>query len=222
MPEKVRVFIGSGPRFEEPAQILINSIYENTNYPDRVDVSVMEAWTSEDWSDWEGQPAEENFGLVKGNWVTPFSLFRYAIPSLCMYDGYAIYLDCDMIVLGDITDLYAHRKPGKWCTAPNRDGDCVTVMDCSALMFGFEGLKRGRYGDKRRLRAEVQPITDRSLPPEWNSCDSYIPGKSKLVHYTGINTQPWQPYPEVIDYREHPDREAVRLYWTWHGRLSRD
>lgn len=215
MPEKVRVFIGTGPRFEEPTEILKYSILSITD-PTEVEIHEMKAWDRDDpsglWSNWPGQPTEENFGRVRGNWVTPFSLFRYAIPAMCGFEGYAIYLDCDMIVLDDIRKLYEHRKPGKWCIAPNRDGDCVTVMDCSAVQMPFLSVKGGYLGNKHGLRKHVQPYISRTIPEEWNHCDQYKVEVSKLVHYTSMKTQPWHPYPEALNYEPHPDAEAVALY----------
>lgn len=219
MQSAIRVFIGSGPRFEEPTEALIASIYAHTN-PREVDITVMRAWDEtqldQKWSNWIGQPTEANFGRVRGNWVTPFSLFRYAIPSMCNNQGFAIYLDCDMISMADIRELWEHRKTGKWCIAPNRDGDCVIVMDCAATpAIPFLSLKNGHLGDKRKLRTLVTPFLSRTIPEEWNHTDRYKPGSTKLVHYTSMKTQPWRPYPEVINYEPHPDPGAVKLYEEW-------
>lgn len=213
---KVRVFIGSGPRFERSTNALIASILAHTD-PDAVDIRLMEAGAEPEWSNWKGQPTEQNFGRVPGNWVTPFSLFRYAIPACCGFTGYAIYLDTDMIVLDDIRLLWEMRRPGEWRTAPNRDGDCVTVMDCAAIEphMHFDRLQSGAYGNKHQLRRRVEPVVHRTLPPEWNDTDRYRPGTSRLVHYTSMITQPWHPYPEVLDYEPHPDPGAVALWHTW-------
>ena len=37
---------------------------------------------------------------------TGFSLLRWDIPRRCNYEGFAIYLDSDQIVLADIYDLW--------------------------------------------------------------------------------------------------------------------
>jgi hypothetical protein len=206
----MKVYIGTGPRYEQITRILHRSILRWASRP--VEVRYMEAWAEPAFSDWHGQPTEENFGRLRGGWVTPFSLFRYAIPYLQGYEGFAVYLDADMIVTGDIWELASYAMAGRWVAAKNRDGDCVQVIDCSALELDLDALKGGVLGDKRRLRHKVEPITRRLIPEVWNDTDRYRPGVSKLVHYTSMKTQPWQPYPEVIDYEPHPDPNALGLY----------
>ena len=214
----MRIFIGCGPRFEQPTEALIASIYENCSQPDRLDIRLMEAWADPLWSDWYGQPTEENFGRVKGNWVTPFSLFRYAIPEICHYDGFAIYLDADMIVMGDICELWSYQQPGKWVTARGPSGDCVTVMDCSAFRPEIATLRKN--GNKWALRNAVSEYVVRQIPDTWNHCDRYEPGVSNLIHFTSMVTQPFRPYPEVLDYQSHPDRMAYDLYSHWVARAN--
>lgn len=41
---------------------------------------------------------------------TDFSISRFLVPYLCDYEGYAIFMDCDMVCLGDITEIWAHRN----------------------------------------------------------------------------------------------------------------
>ena len=39
----------------------------------------------------------------------------------------------------------------------------------------------------------------------WNSRDAeYEEGRSKLLHFTAMHTQPWQPFPEDYAYRHNP------------------
>src|SRR5690349_14189084 len=40
---------------------------------------------------------------------TQFSFSRFLTPWLCGYDGWAIFMDCDMLVLDDIARLWALR-----------------------------------------------------------------------------------------------------------------
>ena len=35
-----------------------------------------------------------------------FSYSRFLVPHLCGYEGYALYLDCDMLLLGDVNELF--------------------------------------------------------------------------------------------------------------------
>ena len=40
---------------------------------------------------------------------TDFSNSRWAIPSIMNYDGWAIFMDCDMVCLADINELWKQR-----------------------------------------------------------------------------------------------------------------
>jgi hypothetical protein len=157
----------------------------------------------------------------KGFWVTPFSLFRYAIPYV-QEDGFAIYLDADMIMLGDVKELYKYREPGKWVTAANRDGDCVSIIDVKhfrdlSTYPPFDQLKGG-VADKHQLRKLVTPHMLPKIPETWNRHDDFVEGQTMLTHYTAINMQPWHPWPGVVDYKPHTSQAAVDLFNEWHER----
>lgn len=215
--EDIRIFIGTGPRFMEPLRALTYSITENCSQPERLHITPMMAHGSERWTNWAGQPLDEEVGRPappgQRRWVTPFSLFRYAIPDLCDFEGFAIYLDVDMVVLGDIVELWEHRQPGYWNCAPGPDGDCVAVIDCfDPDRWTLDKLKAGAYGNKHGLRRRIEQRTIRGLPPEWNHADRYVPSVTKLIHFTSMRTQPFRPYPEALSYEEHPDPGAVQIY----------
>lgn len=207
------------PRYEAVTNALICSIHENCSEPDRLDIRLMQAWDSPEWSDWQGQPTLETYGKVKGGWVTMFTLFRYAIPRMCNFEGHAIFLDCDMLMLGDACELWDYRKEDKWVSAVGDgggSGDCVTVMDCSAYKFELEDLKSGKLGNKRQIRMRIQnKLIAGGIPAVWNMTDRYDPNTTKLIHYTSMKTQPWHPLPEAINYEEHADPKAVALYHYW-------
>ncbi len=42
---------------------------------------------------------------------TQFSFSRFLVPWLCNYEGHAIFMDCDMLVLDDIQNLWNLRSP---------------------------------------------------------------------------------------------------------------
>ena len=220
---EIDVYIGTGPGMEPCNDALICSIMENTRSPDKVHIHLMEAWGSEkEWRWWHGQPNHFDPDLTgKGFWVTPFSLFRYAIPYV-KESGYAVYLDADMIMLGDIQQLYSYREEGKWVCASNRDGDCVSVIHVDAMKADkhyppFDQLKGG-VADKQQMRRLVAKYLVPKIPETWNRHDDFVPGQTMLTHYTAINMQPWKPWPDVVDYIEHSSKPAVDLFNEWHER----
>ena len=40
---------------------------------------------------------------------TEFSFSRFLVPHLCNYEGWAIFMDCDMMVVDDIKNLWNLR-----------------------------------------------------------------------------------------------------------------
>jgi hypothetical protein len=222
MKDKINIYIGTGPGMEEACDALVCSIYENTAEPEhRIQIHLMEAWAKDqpEWRWWHAQPDPRDPDMLgKGYWVTPFSMFRYAIPFV-QTEGFAIYLDCDQIVLGDIARLYDYREEGKWAVAANQDGDCVMVMDCAATQNDgnyppFDQLKGG-VADKRDMRKLVAKYMLPKIPEGWNRHSrDYEPGNAQLVHYTEINMQPWQPFPHV-EYEPHSNPHAVALWKEW-------
>lgn len=214
MGSQALVFIGTGPGMERMADVLERSILAHTD-PSRVEVRHMEAWASPLWSNWHSQPDPRQGQGGRGYWVTPFSLFRYAIPEVCGFEGFVVYLDADMIVTGDILELYEYRERGWWVTAVN--GDCVSVIDCAAMKGdpSWPTIGRLKRLHKDQARKIASGYFSPSIPAEWNSQDRYVEGETKLLHFTGIATQPWRPWPDLINYEPHPDEAALALWREW-------
>jgi hypothetical protein len=75
------------------------------------------------------------------------------------------------------------------------------LMNCSNLRWNIEeivnGFDEGKY-DYARLMYEFCIVpADKilpTLPYEWNSLEFYEQGKTCLIHYTDMPTQPWVSY----------------------------
>lgn len=146
---------------------------------------------------------------------TGFSFYRFLIPKLCGYEGRALYLDCDMQVLADMSGLweipfgeqtvlctYQPEPPEQWRGDANfKPGRHLAVMmlDCSRLHWDIDqivrGLDEGHY-DYKGLMSDLCIVPDEQIaeriPVEWNSLERYEPEKTKLIHYTVVPTQPWK------------------------------
>jgi hypothetical protein len=136
--------------------------------------------------------------------LTNFSFHRFAIPRLAGFQGRALYVDADMIVFrdlrelwqipfGDATVLYAPSSNPK-----RRKQFSVMLMDCGRLRWDVDeiirGMDEGRYDYQQLLGDLCIEPDDRvrdGIPPEWNSLDLFFPGKTGLLHYTHMETQPW-------------------------------
>ena len=139
---------------------------------------------------------------------TGFSFCRFLIPSLCHYSGRAIYLDADMLVFDDICkvwDLPMGEADVVCAEQPSEKGRIrqysVMLMNCSKLRWTIEeivsGLDDGKY-DYAQLMYDFCIVPPEkiaaTLPHEWNSLEFYDAGKTCLVHYTDMQTQPWVSY----------------------------
>lgn len=200
----IEVFIGSEPNQKRAEKVLVHSIRANAKRPGDINIHIMRNGDP-DFDDWE------NHG------PTGFTLFRFAVPHLMHFDGLAIYLDCDMLCLGDIEELATYYSPGLWCQHPDPQGDCVSVIDCTALRTipnwpSIEELKAGKLR-KWDVRKKLEPIIKRNIPGTWNSMDRFSE-EARLIHYTSIDTQPWRPDPNH-QYRPHPDETAEKLWFHW-------
>ena len=93
----IRVFIGYDPREAVAFGVLSHSIHARASQP----VSIAPLMLSE----LGGVYRRERDPLQS----TDFSFSRFLTPYLCGYQGWAIFMDCDMLVLDDIAKLWSLR-----------------------------------------------------------------------------------------------------------------
>lgn len=142
---------------------------------------------------------------------TGFSFTRFAIPELAGYQGRALYLDADMLVLRDLRELYdlpfngakvlIQDEPPQFAThwgGGKRIKQCsVMLLDCAALGWLATDIIAGLDGQYtyEQLIYDLCILKEQevgfSVPFEWNSLETYEPGRTGLIHYTDMSTQPW-------------------------------
>jgi hypothetical protein len=135
---------------------------------------------------------------------TEFSFKRFAIPELMGYAGRAVYVDADMQVLGDFREVWETDFAGATVlhcasSTPGRPRQfSVLLLDCSRLRWDIrkivDGLDQGRYDYERLMRDLcIEPAGNvrEGLSSDWNSLEEYTAGKTGLIHYTDMHTQPW-------------------------------
>ncbi len=134
---------------------------------------------------------------------TPFSFQRFIIPELNGHKGRAIYLDSDMQVFTDIQNLWNQdMHDADICSTWEADGSqrrpqfSVMLMDCDKLnwdvkeivkMLDSGALNYETLMFEMKVAEKISP----SIEAEWNSLEKYEEGKTKLLHYTDMDTQPW-------------------------------
>ncbi len=121
---------------------------------------------------------------IKRRGLTQFTFARYCVPYLCGYEGTAVFLDADMLCLGDIFDLERF--------APT---DCAVAVVKNKLKFEWPSLMFFNNSLCMSLTPDFiesgephalnwGPVGE--LPPEWNFCVGYdqVKPNLKIAHYT--------------------------------------
>jgi hypothetical protein len=93
----IRFFIGYDTREAIAFSVLSHSIHARASQP----VSITPVMLSE-----LGQVFRRDRNALQS---TEFSFSRFLTPYLCNYEGWAIFADCDMLMLDDVAKLWALR-----------------------------------------------------------------------------------------------------------------
>lgn len=206
MDEPIRIFVGSDIYNIKAETALKWSILKHASCP--IDFCIMSRFNND--STWRGWSHTDK-------WATCFSCFRWAIPAACGFQGRAIYLDSDMIVLSDIKNLFDQDCSKGVATTPKRESS-VMVMDCAKFAgmpeFQLDTLKNNaaKTNDYYKLLRSRDMVG--YIDQQWNCLDGdgYSKEKTNLVHYTELPTQPWHPAPHRFTYVPHPHKEVTNLW----------
>ncbi len=146
-------------------------------------------------------------GFDRRTWKTGFTNYRYAIPTWAGGKGRAIYNDVDQIYLADPAELFDIDMKGAGMLGITKRETSVMLIDCEKMIehWKLEHAQRGHKHNHFRTAALDNDLWGQ-MPPEWNARDDeYRADQSKCFHFTTLQTQPWQPMPEQLRYRPHPD-----------------
>jgi hypothetical protein len=186
----IRIFVGTPANNEdlESQSVLEWSIRKRASEP--VDITWMKA---------SNDPRSTWHGWLMRNWATPFSAFRWSIPEHCGFEGRAIYLDIDMIVLADIAELWHHpMSDNQVCIAKNPSTFCCTLWDCARAQKYLPRVAqlKSEYGLYARVKRNFPVGTvGQFANGNWNCLDgeqyaNLHDPDLKILHCTSIPTQP--------------------------------
>jgi mitochondrial fission protein ELM1 len=150
---------------------------------------------------------KELTGFDRRRWLTGFTNYRFAIPELAGGSGRAIYNDVDQIYLTDPGELFDLPLEGHGFLSIAENDSSVMLMNC-AKMGSIWTIERAQHERKSTLLNDALDINGLwgKLDPTWNARDEeYVEGKSKVLHYTALHTQPWHPFPQEFVYQESPE-----------------
>jgi hypothetical protein len=192
----IRVFIGYDDREAVAFSVLSHSIHTRASRP----VAVAPVMLSQ----LEGTYRRERNPLQS----TDFSFSRFLTPYLCDFEGWAIFTDCDMLVLDDIAKLWDLRddryavqvvkhvhvpkEETKFLGAvqtkyEKKNWSSVMLMNCAkctALTPEYVNRATGLELHQFKWLAGDQLIGE--IPRQWNHLVGYDAPRrdASLVHYT--------------------------------------
>ena len=218
----IPVFVGYDPREAIAYHVCANSIIRNASAPVAIIPVALNLFT--DYKETHGDNSNH------------FVYTRFLVPYLMDFRGRAIFIDGDMVVCGDVIELYeslqtAHdvavvkhdyktRMPVKYMGAPNEDyprknWSSVIVWDCQSypnrrLTPDFVQKQPGSFLHRF---AWIDDDRIQALPPEWN----WLPDElgenteAKLLHYT-LGTPCFREFADTTQAAEWHKERALTDY----------
>lgn len=167
----LKIFIGYDPRQPISYNVLQYSIISKSSIPTSITPLVIEQLP------------------ITRTGLTPFTFSRFLVPYLCNYQGWALFLDADMLLTTDIAELFALRN--EYCAVmlvKNKlrfEWPSLMLFNCEKCriltpeyienpnndLFSFDWLDKNEIGD---------------LPATWNHLVGYDEPRpeAKLIHFT--------------------------------------
>lgn len=179
----IRVYVGASEAQWLPFKVLEHSIKSKSTA--NVEVFSLDTWSY-------------RVPKVPFKTGTPFSLQRFLIPSVCDYKWQGVYLDSDMLVLSDISELAGLPFGEADVLSPPKDKRgaqfAVMVIQCDRLKWDIDQLVKrvaaNGKGYKELMTLKGIAKVSQTVPPRWNHLDKLRPD-TKLLHYTDMTKQPW-------------------------------
>lgn len=132
---------------------------------------------------------------------TPFTHFRWSIPSVCDYAGRAIYTDSDFIFRADLAELWTQAIPGVMLVR-NPTGKvrtCCILFDCAKAKGHVPSVETLRTLPDAQAHLVQYFKAHRALMAEfegdWNCIDlkgydDINDPRIKAIHYSRMECQP--------------------------------
>jgi hypothetical protein len=168
MNEPLRVFIGYEPRQPIAYTVLQHSIVRYSSKPVSITPLILSQLP------------------INRRGLTEFTYTRFLVPWLCSYRGTALFMDADMVVNGDIAELFAEADMSAVSVMQDQarfEWSSVMHFQCSACRI----LTPEFINDpKNKLLDLSWAHTIGNLPKVWNHCVGYAEPRTdaKLYHYT--------------------------------------
>jgi hypothetical protein len=192
----IRVFIGYDPREAAAWHVLSHSILARSSRP----VSFVPlALSNLDGLMWRERNALQS---------TDFSFSRFLVPHLSGFEGWSLFMDCDMLVLDDIAKLWDLRdeRCAVMCVQhDHRPEERTKFLGAPQTPYGKKNWSSVMLFNNARCRALTPEVVNTAsglelhqfkwldddgligaLPPSWNHLVGYDSPAPRMqnVHYT--------------------------------------
>lgn len=196
--EPLRIFIGYDPRQPLAYTVLQHSIARHASRPVAITPLILKQLP------------------ITRRGLTEFTYSRFLVPWLCGFKGKAVFMDADMVVKGDIAELFDNPSMSAVCVNKQQaQFEWASVMlfscgQCLKLTPEFVNDERNKCYDL----AWAPSVGE--FPSEWNHCVGYQePAEAKLYHYTqGLPC--WDEtsdLPESIHWQEEHQAANATVSW---------
>ena len=191
----LRVFIGFSSREAECADVLTYSIRKNSSV--QVHINYLKL-------------GDLNFSRsLDPKQTTEFTYTRFLVPWLCNYQGKAVFMDCDMICVGDIKELDELDMREYWLRVvkhdyrptatvkmdgrpqtvyPRKNWSSLMLMDCARLRLWTKEAVESRSGAYLHRFQDIPDERIGDIPDTWNTLD-WMDERTRLIHFTSGG--PW-------------------------------
>jgi len=191
----LRIFIGYDAREAECADVLAYSLRRHASIP--LDIHYLKL------SELDFQRPRDPLQS------TEFTYTRFLVPWLCDYKGKAVFMDCDMLCLGDIKELddldmdpYAIRVVQHdyqpiatvkmdnqvQTVYPRKNWSSLIVMNCARLRLWTKEVVETQTGAYLHRFQDIPDDSIGAIPSTWNTLD-WMDARTRLIHYTSGG--PW-------------------------------
>jgi lipopolysaccharide biosynthesis glycosyltransferase len=203
----LRIFIGWDSRYPEPADVLRYSLLKHTSIA--LEITYLRL---------------DELDFVRAHdprASTEFTYSRFLVPYLCGYEGKAIFMDSDMLCLGDIRALHELEMENlalrvvkhdyrptntvkmygcEQSIYPRKNWSSLMIMNCAKLVLWSKDVVETQSGAYLHRFQDIpdQQISD--IPNDWNTLD-WMDASTKLIHYT--NGGPW-----LEEFKNHPHADV--------------
>ncbi len=209
-----QIHIGYDPSQHTSFEVLKYSLHKHATEP--IEVHAIDAEKLTDFKR-EADPLAS----------TPFTYTRFLVPHLTGYQGTALFMDSDMLALGDISELFhldmdglalrvrkheynpeeTVKMGGKVQTQyPRKNWSSLMLMNTPELKLWSKEVVETQTGAYLHRFEDIPDEKIGDISEEWNVLD-HMTGPTKLLHYTSGG--PWLPGCEDADHADlwHEYRE---------------